>query len=210
MIVTLIGFSGSGKSYWSSRFEKEKGFFRIDCDKRIEEKLHSDMAKIDGEGINAVADWMGQPYEEGFKDRQDRYLSFEIDTMQEIIDSSTALQSEHENVVIDTSGSVIYTGEETLRKIKEFSTMVYLEITRQEYDLMLARYINDPKPVVWGDIYKKQSNEREDEALVRCFRELIKQRRKLYEEQADVTLSFDQHAERMLSSDDFLSLIGQH
>lgn len=46
MIISFIGMSGMGKSAWSSKLEKEKGFKRYCCDNFIEKGLSPELEKL--------------------------------------------------------------------------------------------------------------------------------------------------------------------
>ena len=74
--ITLIGMSGLGKSYWSKEFERY-GYNRFCCDDVITHRLLGPNNK-NNEKINDIGDWMGFPYEPGYKHREKAYLSLEI------------------------------------------------------------------------------------------------------------------------------------
>src|SRR5208282_2351132 len=109
MIVTLIGMSGSGKTYLSCRL-CELGFERISCDDRIEDKLGPVLRKGGYRGIDGVARWMGQPYETGYAVRQAAYLAAEREVVQEILEGLE--EGATDRLAIDTTGSDVHTGEE--------------------------------------------------------------------------------------------------
>src|ERR1039457_799049 len=109
MKISLIGMSGSGKSYWSKQLEK-KGFKRFGCDDMIEKKLHIDLNRLGLNGIHDVAKWMGYPYEKKYKTANKKYLDLEKQIMREILYFLKNEAKTDENIVIDTTGSVIYSG----------------------------------------------------------------------------------------------------
>src|SRR3989338_8760559 len=119
MHISLIGMSNSGKSYLSRKL-KDEGFYRIGCDDIIERKLDLD-------GIHNVASWMGMPYERRYRQRSARYLEMEVKTMSEVLQQVSEL-SPDDNLVIDTTGSVIYTGDHILRQLALKTTVIYLDI----------------------------------------------------------------------------------
>jgi shikimate kinase len=186
MRISLIGMSGTGKSYWSKKLEK-LGFKRYCCDDLIEIKLKK-ILKDDGlSGIRDMHKWMGQPYEPQHAKNSIIYLQLEKDVMQEIFDE---IESPHsaDNIVIDTTGSVIYTGNQILNRLKELTGIVYLEATKEIVHHMYHIYINDPKPIVWGNMYHKKPNESELEALKRCYLPFLESRQRQYEALSDKTI----------------------
>ncbi len=189
MIITLIGLSGCGKSHLASRLEAERGFKRLCCDALIETELRPELESGGFEGILGVAEWMGQPYGPKYKHAQAAYLAAEERVMRKIIDSlGEDGWGLREDVVIDSSGSVIYTGEEILTALKQRSRLIHLGIPESEFSFMFEQYLEDPKPVIWTDAFKQNPGESEKEALRRCYPELIRSRAKLYQKVSDVTL----------------------
>ena len=178
MIVSLIGMSGSGKTYWSCRLA-DFGFQRISCDDRIENELRSQLSLDACSGIKGVARWMGQPYEPGYREREAAYLAAETKVVQEILE--TLVRGMTRDLVIDTTGSVVHTGEELCRGLPAQSTVVYLENSPTDFELMFEQYLKDPKPVVWADLFRPQENETNGAALARCYKELLQYRKALYE-----------------------------
>ncbi|MDA2922208.1 hypothetical protein MYX07_02995, partial [Patescibacteria group bacterium AH-259-L07] len=162
MIISLIGMSGSGKTYWSQKLAGQ-GFLHICCDDLIEEKLASELKKQGYSGISGVAQWLGQPYEPQFKRNQNIYLAREKQVMQEIL---SRLEKERiDNIVVDTTGSVIYTGDDIYKKLKKYTVIVYLKIPEPLHKKMFEQYMEDPKPIIWGDIFYKRKNETNEQAL---------------------------------------------
>lgn len=188
LVLTLIGMSNIGKSYWSKRLE-ETGFKHIDCDGRIENKLRQRSAEIKNNGPAGLAEWMGYPYEERFKKTQAEYLNTEREVMMEIIDELE--QGVTENIAIDTSGSFIYTGEAPQEGIRKNSLIVYIKAPKEMREKMFKKFIEHPKPVIWGKIYTKKENESEMDALARCYPDLLDYRFKLYEECADISIPYE-------------------
>ena len=166
MIISLIGMSGSGKTYWSKKLA-QNGFTRICVDDLIENKLFSNLLKMGYQGIAGVAKWMGQPYEPKFKENQSYYLKAEKQIMQKIlsqIKSNSFGYRVAKNIVIDTTGSVIYLGSGIGLALKKYTTVVYLKIAKSEQDEMFKQYLKDPKPVIWGASCRKSKGERNEAA----------------------------------------------
>ncbi len=84
MILTLIGMSGTGKTYWSKKLE-EKGFIGYCCDDLVEELLGNELKKLGYQGIQDVSKWMGQPYDAEYKETSATYLQVETAIMQKLL-----------------------------------------------------------------------------------------------------------------------------
>ena len=111
--IALIGMSGAGKTFWSRRIA-ESGIPAISCDDRIEEKLARRLASGGYSGINGVAAWMGWPDSATYAERESQYLAEEIATLDEIL--SDLERNRQQSLVLDTTGSVIYTGNHLLHR----------------------------------------------------------------------------------------------
>jgi len=209
MVITFIGLSGCGKSYLSERIALEKNFHRIDCDTLIEERLKPHLEAGGFSSIEGVAKWMGQPYETHFKQRQQAYLDEEKAVMQETLKTlGPDGWGLDKDFVIDTTGSVIYMDEEILSGLKQRSRIIYLGVPDTQLEFMFQQYLDEPKPVIWGDSYSLSEDETQQEALKRCYPELIKKRTELYYKYADVTLIIDRENRDKFSTKRILQLAG--
>lgn len=190
MIITFIGMSGSGKSHWSKKLV-DIGYVHICADDIIEQKLGDELTQHGYKGINDVSKWMGQPYDSRFERNSKRYIDLEGESMQEIlVDIATRLLSE--NVVIDTTGSVIYLSPEILRELVKRSAIVYFHTPESALPQMTKLYLEDPKPVIWGDIFNQNDDETNLQAIARCYPLLLLDRTEKYEKLAHVTLEYDE------------------
>lgn len=117
MKLSLIGMSGSGKSYWSKKLQEQKGFKRFCSDDLIEKKLSSELKKFGYSGLHDVAKWLGQPFNLQNEERSRKYLYFEKEAMREILKAIEHSNNYNENIVVDTTGSVIYTEKWILEKL---------------------------------------------------------------------------------------------
>ena len=189
MVITLIGLSGCGKSYLAKRLQKEQGFERFCCDDLIEAHLAGELESLGLSSIRGVAKWLGQPYEPQFDENQAKYLHYEEQVMKRIL-HHIAHEVDHrqQNVVIDTSGSVIYLADSLLQGIKDHSRLIYLAIPESEYEFMFQQYMAKPKPVIWNDTFAKHEDETNNAALARCYPNLIRERSARYARWADVTM----------------------
>lgn len=205
MKISLIGMSGSGKTYWSKKLE-EKGFKRFCCDDLIEEKLGKELKHLGYSGIAGVSRWMGQPYDKQYEQTSNQYLDFEKEVMNQVL-SFVEKADENENIVIDTTGSVIYTGDEILKKLTKLTKVIYLETPASVKEEMYQLYLKDPKPVIWGESFNKQNNESDMDALARCYPELLAFRTKQYEKLSDITLDYHMLRKSDTTLEKFIKLI---
>lgn len=181
--LSLIGMSGAGKSHWTRKLAGA-GFRAINVDDRIERKLAPELSANGHHGIGGVAAWMGWPDQPEYREREHQYLASEIESMCELLDEVEA--SGQDGIVLDTTGSVVYTGEEICRRLQRLTTVVYLAASPDEEHTLISRYMSDPKPVLWGDIFSQQSGESARETVARCYPQLIAHRKQLYERYANV------------------------
>ena len=179
--LSLIGMSGAGKSHWAQKLANA-GFRVISIDDRIEKKLAPELAAGGHRGIGGVAAWMGWPDDPAYREHEKKYLDCEVRSMGEALDEIQA--SGEEGIILDTTGSVAYTGEEICRRMQNLTTVVYLEASPAEEEVLIARYLSDPKPVLWGDQFTQRPGESAQDAVARCYPQLIAHRKKLYERYA--------------------------
>lgn len=167
MIITLVGMSGAGKTHWSKELEK-KSFKRFGCDDLLEKKLNGNFS-----GIKSVAEWMGRPSDKNYRKRCREYLACEQKALEDIL---TEIAKCTENVVIDTTGSVIYLDKKILKKLKALTKIVYLEIPPAYYQKMEQKYFADPKPVIWGNF--------------KTYHDLLIFRARRYQKLADTVINY--------------------
>jgi shikimate kinase len=184
--LSLIGMSGAGKSHWAQKLAAA-GLRVISIDNRIEKKLAPDLAAGGHSGIGGVAAWMGWPDQPTYREREQKYLKFEIESMDESLEEIET--SRGEGILLDTTGSVVYTGDEICRRLQSLTTVVYLAVPAAEEETLIARYLSDPKPVLWGDQFVQRPGESAKDAVARCYPQLIAHRKKLYERCAHRTFS---------------------
>lgn len=196
--------SGAGKSFWTRKLAAA-GFRAIGIDDRIERELASELAAGGYRGIAGVAAWMGWPDQPTYRDRERKYLESEIRCMHAALDEIE--ESAGEGIVLDTTGSVVYTGEELCRRLRSLTTVVHLAASPEEEKVLVARYLSDPKPVLWGDCFSQQAGESAPAAIARCYPLLIAQRRHLYERYAHCTVFTGSFRQDPLDARGFLELI---
>lgn len=184
MRLALVGMSGAGKTFWAKKLA-EKGAPAVFCDERIEQRLGP---RLGGgyAGINGVAAWMGWPDSATYAEREAAYLAEEIRTLDELLQELE--QRRDASLVLDTTGSVIYAGNPLLLRLRRQTTIVYLAASENEQQLLIDRYLQDPKPVLWRGAFQPKSGETPRETVERCYPALIEARRRRYEALAHCTL----------------------
>ena len=144
MIFSLIGMSGSGKSYWSQKLALQ-GFIRFCADDLIEEKLSNELKILGYKGIQDVSKWMGQPYDAHYTQTSKLYVELEQEVMHEIFEKVKKIHQRP--VIIDTTGSIIYTGHAIIQKLKKLTKILYIKLT---HDLTVGDLstegLNFPRP----------------------------------------------------------------
>jgi hypothetical protein len=95
----------------------------------------------------------------------------------------SALEKDQTGVpmVLDTTGSVIYAQNNLLMRLRRAMTVVHLASTDREQELLVQRYLNDPKPVLWRGSFHAKWPETPRETVARCYPMLIAARKKSYE-----------------------------
>ena len=202
--LSFIGMSGAGKSHWAQKLAAA-GFRVISIDDRIERKLAPELAAGGYRGIGGVAAWMGWPDQPTYREHEQKYLAHEIESMNKALDEIEA--SGNEGILLDTTGSVVYTGEKICRRLRDLTTVVYLAVPPAEEEILMARYLSDPKPVLWGDQFVQEPGESPQDAIARCYPKLIAQRKKLYERYANRIISMDRPRNAKLDARGFLELL---
>jgi len=198
--------SGGGKSYWSQKLERQ-GFVRYCCDDLIEEKLAPRLVRPDGTRMD-MGKWMGLPFEQDYRERAALYLEYEKEVMHWILDKVSGQGNRNsENIVIDTTGSVIYTGKEIMEGLRRQTCVVHLATPAEIQDKMLSAFLENPGPMLWMDTYDRKEGESDLDALRRCYPLLLTDRERLYSQYADVTIDYHTRRRTDFSASDFLSLI---
>ncbi len=186
--VALIGMSGAGKSYWTKRLATK--YPVVSCDDLIEQHLAPTLQAGDFKGISGLAAWMGWPDSPTYAQRESEYLSAEIASLDEVL--SKLEKDPQANMVLDTTGSVIHTGNHLLYRLRKLMTVVYLAISAEEQQILIQRYLNDPKPVLWQGTFQPRPGESPVQTVARCYPALIAARRQSYEALAHCTIPVKQ------------------
>jgi len=204
--LALIGMSGAGKTFWSNKLAAH-GCAAISCDDQIAQRLSPRLAEGGYAGVSDVAAWMGWPDRPSYREREAEYLSAEIHVLDQVL---TSLERDHSRpLILDTTGSVIYVGNNLLYRLRKQMKVVYLAAGDAEYQLLIERYLEDPKPVLWRGAYVPRSGETPRETVSRCYPGLIESRRRSYEALAHVTLPLGQLRDPAADAGRFLALVEQ-
>ena len=164
--------SNVGKSYWAPQLESF-GYKHLCVDDEIEKRLGPYLVGQGYKGIADVSRWMGQPFDERHKTNSPTYLHYETEIMTEVIDRIR----NGEKLIVDTTGSVIYVGEEILLNLKEVSIVVLLDAPETLQAELYKKYLSEPKPVLWGgNAYEPLIGGGPLAALGRCYRQLFETR----------------------------------
>jgi shikimate kinase len=202
--ITLIGMSNVGKSHWRKELE-QLGFTPFWCDNEIEMRLEAHVKESSIHGIEDMSRWMGQPYEPQYQKNEARYLSEETAVIKEAIRS---LRHAQHTYVVDTTGSVIYLDKQLLRNLKEVSTIVLLDAPDDVQEELHQKYLENPKPVIWGNAFQPLAGEKPDETVARCYPLLLKSRNKKYREIADIVLDYHELRKEGFNVQNFLGKLG--
>jgi len=184
--LALIGMSGAGKSHWTKNLAAH-GCPAVCCDDEIEFRLAPALQSGGYTGINGVAAWMGWPDSPTYAGREARYLAEEIATLDQVL--SDLEKHPQRELILDTTGSVIYTGNNILLRLRRQMTVIYLAASADEQQLLIARYLQDPKPVLWRGAFQPRHGETPHDTVARCYPALIAARRQSYEALAHLTVA---------------------
>jgi shikimate kinase len=203
MQLTLIGMSGCGKSHWSKALVQQ-GFTRFSCDELIARRLSACLKDRDGSPL-ALGEWMGFPFDSGYHDREKRYLDVEEEVVGDIVrDFESGKLDPTMDIVVDSTGSLIYLEAQLLERLKKYTTFVYFHAPPSLWNEITLLYSSNPRPVLWHGMYNREGQETQEQSLARCYKELIVSRDRLYSRYADLVVS----AERLREGHfDSLSLL---
>src|SRR5262249_10822133 len=148
---------------WAKRLAARHGFARVDCDALVEQRLGPQLNEAGG-GTAGMAKWMGLPHESRYAATSRTYLECEKDVMREVLGK---LQTAQKPLAIDTTGSVIYTGEEIGNALRKLTRVVYLEASPAHVEQLFEMYFSSPKPTIWGDAYAPRAGEEPRETMRR-------------------------------------------
>jgi hypothetical protein len=129
---------------------------------------------------------MGWPDSPTYAEREAEYLREEIATLDAVL--SSLEKDPRRELVVDTTGSVICAGNHILQRLRRQMTVIYFAASLGETQLLIERYLKDPKPVLWQGVFQPCPGETPHDTVVRCYPLLIAARRQSYEALAHVTI----------------------
>ena len=202
--LALIGMSGTGKTFWSKRLA-ETGRPVFCCDERIEQRLRARLDVGGHAGIGGVASWMGWPDSATYAQNEADYLAAEIATLDEVL--TDLARNPSRELILDTTGSVIYAGNHLLLRLRRQMSIVYLAASAAEQQLLIERYLTDPKPVLWRGAFQPRKGETPRETVARCYPMLIAARRQSYEALAHCSFMVAELRDATLDAEAFLEKV---
>lgn len=200
-IIALIGMSNIGKSYWAKRLVSE-GYVSFSIDDIIATKF----ADHTMQDVSSLARWMGQPWEEGFEQREQIYLELENKSVLEVLSQIDSLDI-NQKVVIDTTGSMFYLPQSTIDSVVKVCQMVYLIAPEHVKQKLLQKYIDQPKPVIWGGMFMQNSSETRGQSLARSYEKLLEWRSEKYAKYAEIVIDYDSRFKPRYTTEEFLKQI---
>ena len=199
MRITLIGMSGSGKSLWSSVLSRH-GFQHMGCDNHIGRRLVQ-AGELPSGSLDLIGRWMGFPFEADFARREALYLDHEKAVMDQFLtELETRPAVNAAPVVIDTPGSVIYTGAAIRQRLRQQTVVVYLSTSTAYRQALHRAYVENPRPVLWQKHYRKKTGEDDQTALQRCYGNLLADRESRYRQYAHLEIQWDPTPGRTLEA----------
>ncbi|MGB9752156.1 MAG: hypothetical protein C0183_09890 [Roseiflexus castenholzii] len=201
MVIGLIGMAGIGKSRWAARLT-DVGFRALHCDDLIAERLRTIYA-ADTVTVYDIGRWMGFPYEAHYAERERIYRACEHAVMEEIAERVAG----EKNVVIDTTGSIVYLDAALLERLKRCTTMVYLADDADLRVRLLEEYLARPRPIVWNGMYRPRPGETPEATMARCYPQLVRSRAALYRKIADLMIEPQRHRNPAFTVADVLGMI---
>jgi hypothetical protein len=162
------------------------------CDDLIAERLGQKLEEK-GKSTTNLAKWMGQPFSEGYLEAEAFYLELEGAVISQICDELENRSQKDKQVVVDTTGSLIYLKKKLLNRLRNLTLTVQLKLPEEKHEQLFEAYLLDPKPVIWGGEYLPREGESPQNALGRCYRELLSFRNERYGLLADCVLDYSFH-----------------
>lgn len=197
--IIFAGMSGSGKTHWAKLFSQAFDYPHVEIDSLIGQSssLAGLLCDFDGEDeAEKMGRYFGMPWTDGFAEREKAFLEIEAGILAADYPAGS---------LIDLPGSAIYHSG-VMARLADTGPVIYLETDPEAQEEMLALFLRDPKPVCWKGGFRQADGESPDEALRRCYPELLRTRAALYERYADVTLPYACH-KNLANADGFAAAV---
>jgi shikimate kinase len=192
MRIALIGMSGAGKSFWSTILRRH-GFEAFGCDDHIGQRLAAE-GEIATPSLDHLGRWMGFPYESDYARREAHYLSTERAVMEALLADLEAEPSGRDSgrdLVLDTTGSVVYTGDTIMERLRRQTVVIYLSLPAAHRDTLRRAYQARPRPVIWQNHFRPREGETDRDAVKRCYPDLLQTRDRLYRRYAHIEIRWE-------------------
>jgi shikimate kinase len=184
MNIALVGMSGVGKTAFSQKL-KVLGFEIFCVDALIEKRLKIIDPSFSFSGIGSVANWLGFPGDAQYQKSSRAYMQVEKEVMLEIFQQIS--NKKNKNVVIDTTGSVVYQPKEFLACLQKICKIVFLTISPERLQELNVRYTKNPKPLIWpAELINNKNNFKKN--IHKNFFALLENREKFYKKISDIEL----------------------
>ena len=170
--LTFVGMSNIGKSWLASRIAENI------ADAKMIEVDHYIREELDQKSMSGFADWLGQPNSPGYAEREARSLAIEERATLRALDELPPCG------ILDTTGSVIYCPESCARLVGE-TDVVYLRASEKQRKTLEKLYFSNPKPLNWAGHFNQRNGESFEDAVIRCYPELLDSRDQAYMDLAD-------------------------
>lgn len=147
--LVFVGMSNTGKSRRAKMIRDTLGFTMYSVDMAIARALNL-------KNVSEVGAWMKGPSSYWYRARERRYLVLEAEHT--FVDSLWANITHTMNFVFDTTGSVAHLPEWIRKWLSDNALVVYLTLDESDMQMMIRRFFDVPKPVVWGNLWKRTAN----------------------------------------------------
>lgn len=186
--IILMGMSGIGKSYHAKKLKNIHGYKLFSIDDMIAAAL--------GEGdVHDVAQFLGLPYEEKYKNNSKKYLDLEERFTKEALQYASSHRDE--KIVIDTTGSVVHLPLEILVHIKSFKNSIFLDTKDDLITKMIELYLRQPKPVIWGTLSNLFRDKKTYKDVVKeQYPKLLYARRRKYMTYSRMSIDYGEHKKK--------------
>lgn len=201
MVITLIGMSTVGKSYWSAKFV-EAGFERLDLDEMIKKRFEDYVGSP--QTYLSMGKWLGFPDDEGFDEREQKLKQIEAEVL---CDVTLMLKNrDKKRLIIDTGGSLVYAPPQYWQNFKQFVKVIYLKMDKKQYQGRIDLYLQEPRFMLWNNQFKSRVGESRYESYLRCYANLLGEREQFYEKYADFELAYEVHRNPAMTVNYFIDL----
>ncbi len=192
--LAFVGMSNIGKTYLASRFAKTYKFKVVEVDKMIWKSLGFDT-------MEDFADWQGQPYEEGYKEREAELISLETKATEKAVNSAKG------KTLLDTTGSVVYVDPAVRRQLKQAFYVVHIKAETSDVERLKWDYFDNPKPLIWSRHYRPKAGLTDRENIFECYPKLLMSRAKDYAAMADATITSSDVLNDTLTDEELLMML---